>query len=184
MKISNETPVQCEREQDARACEVAEESQRIMRKMKQEAGERLEPALKAGAVAAPDVYSAHEAEAVLAEGGNAVDAAVAAAFVLSVTYPEAGNIGGGGFMNIHYDGSPYFLDYRECAPANARRDMYLDEAGEVVPACAWSAVTRSPCRAPCAGCGTRTAGSAPCRGSGWWRPRSATRSRASSCIAS
>ncbi|OXI81646.1 gamma-glutamyltransferase [Burkholderia sp. AU33423] len=133
MKISNEKPIRRESEQDARAREAAEESQRVMRKMKQEAGGRIPQALKAGAVAAPDVYSANEAEAVLAEGGNAIDAAVAAAFVLSVTYPEAGNIGGGGFMNIHYDGAPYFLDYRECAPANARRDMYLDEAGEVVP---------------------------------------------------
>ncbi|KVO62168.1 gamma-glutamyltranspeptidase [Burkholderia stagnalis] len=133
MKITNKKPTQRERDYDARAREAAEESQRVVRKMKQEAGARQPQVLKAGAVAAPDVYSAHEAEAVLAEGGNAVDAAVAAAFVLAVTYPEAGNIGGGGFMNIHYDGSPYFLDYRECAPANARRDMYLDEAGEVVP---------------------------------------------------
>jgi gamma-glutamyltranspeptidase/glutathione hydrolase len=133
MKISNEQPIQREREQDIRAHEAAEESQRIMQKMKQEAGTRMPQVLKAGAVAAPDVYSANEAEAVLADGGNAIDAAVAVAFVLAVTYPEAGNIGGGGFMNIHYDGSPYFLDYRECAPESAQRDMYLDEAGEVVP---------------------------------------------------
>ncbi len=133
MKISNEKPTRHEPEQDARSREAAEESRRIMRKLQQEPGARVPQVLKAGAVAAPDLYSANEAEAVLAEGGNAVGAAVAAAFVLAVTYPEAGNLGGGGFMTIFHDGIPYFLDYRECAPENARRDMYLDEAGEVVP---------------------------------------------------
>ncbi|GAB7543789.1 gamma-glutamyltransferase [Cupriavidus sp. 8B] len=54
-----------------------------------------------------------------------MDAAVATAFTLAVTYPEAGNIGGGGFMNIYMDGKPYFLDYREVAPAAATKDFYL-----------------------------------------------------------
>ena len=54
--------------------------------------------LEGGAVAAPDEYSAKVAAQVLKNGGNAVDAAVATAFTLAVTYPEAGNIGGGGFM--------------------------------------------------------------------------------------
>ncbi len=57
-----------------------------------------------GAVAAPDQYSAQVAARVLEQGGNAVDAAVAAAFTLAVTYPEAGNIGGGGFMTLFIDG--------------------------------------------------------------------------------
>lgn len=77
----------------------------------------------------PDAYSADVAEAVLMEGGNAIDAAVAAAFVLAVTYPEAGNIGGGGFMTGYVKGEAVFLDFRERAPAAAHRDMYLDEAG-------------------------------------------------------
>jgi len=51
-------------------------------------------------IAMPDKFSAKVAENILAKGGNAIDAAVAASFVLAVTYPEAGNIGGGGFMTI------------------------------------------------------------------------------------
>ena len=86
----------------------------------------------AGAVAAPDPYSAQVAARVLEQGGNAVDAAVAAAFTLAVTYPEAGNIGGGGFMTLFIDGKSYFLDYRETAPQAATRDMFLDGTGEVI----------------------------------------------------
>lgn len=85
-----------------------------------------------GAVAAPDRYSAQAAAQVLERGGNAVDAAVAAAFTLAVTYPEAGNIGGGGFMTLVIDGEPHFLDYRETAPRAATRDMFLDAQGEVI----------------------------------------------------
>lgn len=85
-----------------------------------------------GAVASPDQYGAVVAEQVLRNGGNAVDAAVATAFALAVTYPEAGNIGGGGFMTIWFEGNPYFLDYRETAPAAAHRDMYLDDDGQII----------------------------------------------------
>src|SRR5690606_14854378 len=89
--------------------------------------------LEAAAVAAPDRHSAQVAAEVLRRGGNAVDAAVATAFALAVTHPEAGNIGGGGFMTLFMDGQAFFLDYREMAPQGARRDMYLAEQGEVVP---------------------------------------------------
>lgn len=75
--------------------------------------------LTAAAVASPDRYGALAAQSVLREGGNAVDAAVATAFTLAVTYPEAGNIGGGGFMTLFVNGQSYFLDYRESAPASA-----------------------------------------------------------------
>ncbi|WP_422422489.1 gamma-glutamyltransferase [Pseudomonas sp. GZD-222] len=88
--------------------------------------------LDGGAVAAPDQYGAQVAADVLKKGGNAVDAAVATAFTLAVTYPEAGNIGGGGFMTLYMDGKPYFLDYREVAPKAATRNMYLDEKGEII----------------------------------------------------
>ena len=88
---------------------------------------------KAGAVATSDAYSAVVAKAILQKGGNAVDAAVATAFALAVTLPEAGNLGGGGFMTVWMEGKPYFLDYRERAPAKASADMYLDAKGNVVP---------------------------------------------------
>jgi gamma-glutamyltranspeptidase / glutathione hydrolase len=88
--------------------------------------------LDASAVAVADKFSADAAEQIFKEGGNAVDAAVAIAFTLAVTYPEAGNIGGGGFMTLYVNGKPYFLDYREKAPLAATRNMYLDDKGEVV----------------------------------------------------
>jgi gamma-glutamyltranspeptidase / glutathione hydrolase len=95
---------------------------------------QTQPVVLAGsAVAVADKYSADAAEQIFKEGGNAIDAAVAIAFTLAVTYPEAGNIGGGGFMTIYANGEPYFLDYRERAPLAATRDMYLDKSGEVVP---------------------------------------------------
>jgi gamma-glutamyltranspeptidase/glutathione hydrolase len=86
------------------------------------------------AIAMPDVFSAQVAEDILAAGGNAVDAAIAVQFTLAVTEPEAGNIGGGGFMLVWMDGEAHFLDYRETAPLAAYRDMYLDDDGEVIAA--------------------------------------------------
>lgn len=84
------------------------------------------------AVAMPDSYSAAVAKQVLQADGNAIDAAIAAQFVLAVTLPEAGNIGGGGFMTIYKDGKTDFLDYREVAPLAASKDMYLDEHNNVI----------------------------------------------------
>jgi len=71
---------------------------------------------------------------ILKKGGNAVDAAVAVQFALEVTHPEAGNIGGGGFMVFRSSGGETnTLDFREKAPASARENMYLDSAGKVIP---------------------------------------------------
>jgi gamma-glutamyltranspeptidase/glutathione hydrolase len=66
----------------------------------------------------PDSYSADVAKSILQHGGNAIDAAIAAQFVLAVTLPEAGNIAGGGFMLVLKDGKSTFLGYRETAPAS------------------------------------------------------------------
>jgi gamma-glutamyltranspeptidase / glutathione hydrolase len=71
---------------------------------------------------------------ILKAGGNAFDAAAAIGFALAVTYPQAGNLGGGGFMvALARDGKTYSLDFRETAPALATRDMFLDEKGDVAP---------------------------------------------------
>jgi len=69
---------------------------------------------------------------ILAQGGNAIDAAVATGFALAVTYPSAGNLGGGGFMVLFLaNGEVQTLDFREKAPAAASRDMFLDSDGNV-----------------------------------------------------
>ena len=103
---------------------------------------------------------------ILARGGTAVDAAVATALVLAVTYPEAGNIGGGGFMLVYPgDGRPVeCIDYRETAPAaprptcsSARRTAWVTK---------WSA-----CRERCAAWRWPMRGSASCPGKNWWRRR-------------
>src|SRR5947209_5137785 len=84
------------------------------------------------------VASVHEAAsragvAMMQAGGNAIDAAVATGFALAVVHPQAGNLGGGGFMLIRTaDGKTHFLDYREKAPAAATANMYLDANGNVI----------------------------------------------------
>jgi gamma-glutamyltranspeptidase/glutathione hydrolase len=71
--------------------------------------------------------------AIMQQGGNAFDAAIAVQFALAVVHPAAGNIGGGGFMlGRKADGTLIGIDYRETAPAKAHRDMYLDAKGEAI----------------------------------------------------
>ena len=70
--------------------------------------------------------------AILRQGGNAVDAAVAVGYALAVTHPCCGNLGGGGFMTLHFaDGKNTFINFREKAPLAARADMFLDAGGKV-----------------------------------------------------
>lgn len=103
--------------------------------------------LDGGAVATPDQYGAQVAADILKKGGNAVDAAVATAFTLAVTYPEAGNIGGGGFATLYMDGRPYFLDYREVAPRGGQRNMYWTTKARSSRTSAWWAPGPPGCRA-------------------------------------
>jgi gamma-glutamyltranspeptidase / glutathione hydrolase len=86
-----------------------------------------------GIVASTDVLASQIGVEVMKRGGNAIDAAVAVGLALAVTWPSAGNIGGGGFMMIRRaDGNTEIVDYRERAPLAASREMYLDAEGNVV----------------------------------------------------
>ena len=88
---------------------------------------------RAGMVVSADIVASEIGARVLADGGNAVDAAVAVGFALAVVRPRAGNIGGGGFMLFYSaaDGTTTAIDYREVAPFGATRDMFLDADGNV-----------------------------------------------------
>lgn len=84
-----------------------------------------------GMVVAQEQHAADVGAAVLRNGGNAIDAAVATAFALAVTHPSAGNLGGGGFLLLRMaDGRTTFFDFRERAPLAATRGMYLDAGGK------------------------------------------------------
>jgi gamma-glutamyltranspeptidase/glutathione hydrolase len=94
------------------------------------------PAVRAnhGMVASADSRASEIGCEILRRGGSAVDASIAAAFALAVTYPEAGNLGGGGFLLLRRaDGSAFALDFRETAPRAAGPGLYLDEHGRAVP---------------------------------------------------
>ena len=86
-----------------------------------------------GMVVGPEKLASEVGTTILKQGGNAVDAAVATGFALAVTYPRAGNLGGGGFMLIHLaeTNSQTLIDYRETAPAAASAAMFLDDDGEI-----------------------------------------------------
>lgn len=84
-----------------------------------------------GAVVSAHTLASKIGVEILEQGGNAIDAAIATQFALAIVYPEAGNIGGGGFTVARLsDGKTIALDYRETAPGKATRDMYIDETGK------------------------------------------------------
>jgi len=90
---------------------------------------------RGGAVSTTDPLATEVGRAILEAGGTAVDAAIAVSFALAVVNPEAGNLGGGGFMVFRdVQGNSYALDYREKAPLAASRDMYLDAQGNLTEA--------------------------------------------------
>jgi len=87
---------------------------------------------KNGVVASASTYASQVGVEILKDGGNAVDASIATAFTLAVTWPFAGNIGGGGFMVIHTEeGEVTTFDFREKAPLASSKDMFLDEKGKL-----------------------------------------------------
>ncbi|WND01455.1 gamma-glutamyltransferase [Temperatibacter marinus] len=95
---------------------------------------RFHPVMaRKGMVVAQEKHATEAGYAMIAQGGNAIDAAVATGFALAVTYPQAGNIGGGGFLlaYIAKEDKVIALDFREMAPGSAHRDMFLKEDGSV-----------------------------------------------------
>jgi gamma-glutamyltranspeptidase/glutathione hydrolase len=98
---------------------------------------RFQPVVaRNGMVASQEKRATRVGVEILKAGGNAVDAAVAVGFALAVTHPQAGNIGGGGFMLVHLAGrnETIAIDYRETAPAAMTRDVFLDQKGDADPA--------------------------------------------------
>src|SRR5271163_170601 len=89
---------------------------------------------QSGMVVAQEALAARIGVEILRKGGNAVDAAVAVGFAMAVTYPRAGNIGGGGFMVIHRaGGGDTVIDYRETAPQAINDKSFLDDQGNADP---------------------------------------------------
>ena len=106
-------------------------AQDIRRSASSQAGVGQTTTAQHGMVVAQERLAAEYGAAILKQGGNAIDAAVATGFAMAVTYPRAGNIGGGGFMVIHLaDGRDTAIDYRETAPAAATRAMFLGPDGQ------------------------------------------------------
>jgi gamma-glutamyltranspeptidase/glutathione hydrolase len=87
-----------------------------------------------GMVASSNALASAAGVEIMKEGGNAIDAAVATGFALAVVHPQAGNLGGGGFMLVRlHDGASHFIDFRETAPRKATATMYQDASGNVIP---------------------------------------------------
>lgn len=100
---------------------------------KQDINFRSDVSGTSGMVVSASKYASQVGIDILKSGGNAVDAAVAIGFALAVTYPQAGNLGGGGFMVIKIKDTVTAIDYREKAPAGSTRNMFLNDKGEFLP---------------------------------------------------
>lgn len=100
---------------------------------KQDINFRSDVSGTSGMVVSASKYASQVGIDILKSGGNAVDAAVAIGFALAVTYPQAGNLGGGGFMVIKIKNTVTAIDYREKAPAGSTRNMFLNDKGEFLP---------------------------------------------------
>ena len=99
----------------------------------QRAASRKPVRARHGMVASTSEIASRVGVEIMQRGGNAIDAAVAVGLALAVTWPSAGNLGGGGFMMIRRaNGETEIIDYRERAPLAASRDMYLDKSGNVI----------------------------------------------------
>jgi gamma-glutamyltranspeptidase/glutathione hydrolase len=96
------------------------------------AAEPVAPYGRGGAVASSAPRATAAGLEILGDGGNAADAAVAVALALAVVFPEAGNLGGGGFAVVRMGNQVAALDFRETAPAAAHRDMFVDEHGDLI----------------------------------------------------
>ncbi len=92
-----------------------------------------------GMVVSSNAIASEIGAKILEDGGNAIDAAVAVGFALAVVHPGAGNIGGGGFMVVRFsDGTSTTIDFREVAPSNSTKDMFLDDNGDVIDNKSWN----------------------------------------------
>ena len=119
----------------------------------------------AGVVVSASNVASDIGAAVLSKGGNAVDAAVATAFALAVTFPFAGNVGGGGFMIVRTpDGKTAAFDYRERAPGKSTPTMYLNAKGEIDRSLTAAGYLAPGVPGRCAAWRWRISGSASCPG--------------------
>ena len=136
---------------------------------------------KNGMVASEQELASRIGLDILKAGGNAVDAAVAMGFALAVALPNAGNLGGGGFMMVHdaKTGKSVALDFREVAPSRATRDMYLDAKGNVIDGKSLYTHYAVGVPAPWLAWSMRSRSGAPCRCPRWWRLLRHWRKRAS-----
>lgn len=116
------------------ACANVEKDESFLRELVQDYESTKSIVVDNAAVVTAHPLASEVGKEILKKGGNAIDASIAVQYALAVVYPNAGNLGGGGFMVVHTaKGQTSSIDYREMAPGDAHRDMYLGESGDVIP---------------------------------------------------